>query len=235
MESGLLSEKGLADAAQSFVCIETSECAAMQKRHGVTCQQVWGSGVVFVLTPEGALLHKFVGGTSLETLLQCMREAELKYGLLSEPFVSFYFSMDHPELDDREVEELLEKMDNDLIEVREAAVDRAIKKGAPAYRALRSVDLSGLGAEQGARVKYVLAVLEPYAERVKRHRLDQDVEFLARLLDHPDRDVRIKAQARVQRILPHFEAKSSVELRERWLAEKDRLRWDECRGRYVTD
>lgn len=188
-----------------------------------------------MLSPEGGLLEKFIGEeTPLEQLLEGLRRAELKHGLLRDSFLNLYFSMDHPNLEPAEVNDLLEKLGDNLIEVRESAAARAIKRGAPVYRALKSIKSPEVDAEARARVKQILGTLEPLVELVGRHGLDQDVGFVARLLDHPDVNVRIRAQARARRILPQIDAKSSAELRQRWLAEKDRLRWDAGRGRYES-
>ncbi len=190
---------------------------------------------MLVLSPEGGLLEKFIGEeTPLEQLLEGLRRAELKHGLLRDSFLNLYFSMDHPNLEPAEVNDLLEKLGDNLIEVRESAAARAIKRGAPVYRALKSIKSPEVDAEARARVKQILGTLEPLVELVGRHGLDQDVGFVARLLDHPDVNVRIRAQARARRILPQIDAKSSAELRQRWLAEKDRLRWDAGRGRYES-
>lgn len=243
MESSLLSENRLADAAQGFIGLKLSmncphqDSAAKSffEKYRITCREFLGNGIVLVLSPDGAVLEKFGGKeTPLERLLEGMSKAELNYGLLSEFFLTFYFSMDHPGLDPREIKDLLEKLDDDLIEVREAATARAIKGGAPAYRALNSLKSSAVSAEAGARVKQILATLEPLADRMKRPGLDRDVEFLARVMDHPVAKIRERAQARSRRILPEIKANSSTELRERWLAEKDQLRWDAQRGRYVA-
>lgn len=237
MESGLLSEKRLAGEVGGFVCIKVKCCDyhPVLPEYGLRSSDLTRYGAVLVLSPDGGLLEKFVGEeTPLERLLEGMRKAELKHGFLRASFLNLYFSMDQPDMEPSEVKDLLDNLGVDLIEVRELATARAIQRGAPAYRALKSIKSPEADAEARARVKQILGTLEPQVELVRRHSLDRDVEFLARLMDHPDVNVRVKAQARVRRILPHIDAKSSAELRERWLAEKDRLRWDGRRGLYES-
>lgn len=233
-ESGLLSDRKLAEKARGFVFVKVPDGQRIAKEYGITTREFTGSGVVLLLSPDGRVLERLGGDTSLENLLQAMREADFKSGLLSYHFLHFYFSVDQPDMHPGEIKDLLKDLDDDLIEVREAATARAIRRRAPAHRALNSLKSSALSAETVARVKRILAALAPLAERMKRLDLDRDVEFLARLLEHPDGEVRRKAQARARRILPQIEAKSAVDLRERWRIEKDRLRWDARQGRYVS-